>query len=306
MTNICLVGCGAWGRFILHDLVALGARVYVVGRGEKSRAEGLAGGAAGAFVDTASLPGPVDGFVVATPTSTHAAVIETLLPFERPIFVEKPMSNDVGAARRLVKLAGGRIFVMDKWRYHPGIEALRDTARSGALGRIEAVRTHRLGWGHPHRDVDAIWILMPHDLSIAYEILGELPEAISAFAVAAGQGRWDITAVLGGAGGVPQVTAEVSTLHPARRRVVTVIGSDGSAALDDSHSDHILVATGKPGGRPSEPTKVSVSAELPLLRELKAFLGHIGGGPPPRSSAAEGLLGVERITAIHRLAGLTL
>lgn len=306
MTSICLVGCGAWGRFILRDLVALGARVHVVGRGEESRAAGLAGGAAGAFADVAAVPEAIDGFVVATPTSTHAAVLESLLRFARPIFVEKPMTNNVEAARHLVKVAGNRIFVMDKWRYHPGIEALRDTARSGAIGTIQAVRSHRLGWGHPHPDVDGIWILMPHDLSIAYEILGYLPEARSAFAVGAGLGRWDITAVLGGKDGEPQVVAEVSTIDPAKRRVVTVIGSEGSAALDDSHSNHILVGTGRPGLPSPEPAQVSVSSELPLLRELKAFLAHVGGGPPPRSSAAEGLLGVERIAAIHQLARLPL
>jgi predicted dehydrogenase len=305
MTTICIVGCGAWGRFILRDLVGLGVRVHVIGRGEKSRAAGLAGGAVDAFADAASVPGAIDGFVVATPTSTHAAVMETLLRFERPIFVEKPLTNDVDAARRLVKVAGNRIFVMDKWRYHPGIEALRDQARSGAIGRIEAIRTYRLGWGHPHPDVDAIWILMPHDLSIAYEILGTLPEVKSAFSVATGAGHWDITAVLGGDDGTPQVVAEISTLRPTRLRAVTVIGSDGAASLDDSHSDHILVGLGKAGSPHSEPLKVAISTELPLLRELKAFLQHIGGGPPPRSSAAEGLLGVERIAAIHRLAGLS-
>ena len=305
MTAICLVGCGAWGRFILRDLVALGLRVHVVARSEKSRAVGLAGGAVGAFADVASVPEAIDGFVVATPASTHAAVIETLLRFERPIFVEKPMTSDVDAARRLVKVAGNRIFVMDKWRYHPGIEALRDQARSGALGRIEAIRTYRLGWGHPHPDVDSIWILMPHDLSIAYEILGYLPEVKAAHSVSVGQGKWDITAVLGGDDGAPQVVAEVSTLHPARLRAVTVVGSEGAASLDDSHSDYILVGKAKAGSPPSEPLKVAVSTELPLLRELSAFLAHLGGGPPPRSSAAEGLLGVERIAAIHRLAGLS-
>jgi hypothetical protein len=43
---------------------------------------------------------------------------------------------------------------------------------------------------------------------------------------------------------------------------------------------------------------------MPLLRELQAFVDHLRGGPPPRSSAAEGLMIVERIAAIRRLAGL--
>jgi predicted dehydrogenase len=84
-----------------------------------------------------------------------------------------------------------------------------------------------------------------------------------------------------------------------------VVGSEGAASLDDSHSDYILVGKAKAGSPPSEPLKVAVSTELPLLRELNAFLAHLGGGPPPRSSAAEGLLGVERIADIHRVAGLS-
>jgi hypothetical protein len=43
---------------------------------------------------------------------------------------------------------------------------------------------------------------------------------------------------------------------------------------------------------------------MPLLRELRCFLEHLRGGPPPRSSAANGLLVVERIAALRRLAGL--
>ena len=49
--------------------------------------------------------------MVATPTASHAAVIEELAG--KPIFVEKPMTNDVGAARSLVERAAKRIFVMD-------------------------------------------------------------------------------------------------------------------------------------------------------------------------------------------------
>jgi predicted dehydrogenase len=128
-----------------------------------------------------AIPDPVDGFIVATPTSTHAVVIEDLLGSGRPIFVEKPLADSADAARRLVAVAGERIFVMDKWRYHPGVEALRDHARSGALGEIRAVRTWRVGWGTSHRDVDPVWTLLPHDLAIAHEILGVLPNAHSAW-----------------------------------------------------------------------------------------------------------------------------
>ena len=246
--------------------------------------------------------GRLDGFIVATPTATHAEVVESLLSYGVPIFVEKPLTPSVEAARRLVRLAGERIFVMDKWRYHPGIEALRDQARSGALGDIRAVRSFRLGWGNPHRDVDAIWILIPHDFAIAYEILGYLPAAQAAYTSLRGNAGSDLVAVLGGHQGCA-VVAEISAFHPISRRAVTVIGTKGSAQLGDSYDDRIfLAAAGSPAG--AKPIEIPLSAEMPLRRELTAFLAHIDGGPPPRSSAAEGLLVVERIAEIRRLAGL--
>jgi predicted dehydrogenase len=143
-------GCGRWGRLILRDLLALGAEVQVVEPAAANRREAVTLGAGAAVAMIDDLRDPVDGFVGASPTSTHATVIERLLPTGRPLFVEKPMTNDLAAARRLVATAGDRISVMDKWRYHAGVEALATAAKSGELGEILAVRSYLLGWGHPH------------------------------------------------------------------------------------------------------------------------------------------------------------
>src|SRR5689334_13040946 len=122
--SIGLAGCGAWGRNILRDLRDLGCRVIVLDPSEAARAVAIAGGAAVAVGSSDELPSWLDGLVIATPTSTHAAMIERLLSRGVPLFVEKPLTADPVAARDLARRAGGRLFVMDKWRYHPGIEAL--------------------------------------------------------------------------------------------------------------------------------------------------------------------------------------
>ena len=62
----------------------------------------------------------VEGIVVATPTSTHAEVVEEALGLGVPVFVEKPLTDDAAAAERLASAAEDRLFVMDKWRYHSG------------------------------------------------------------------------------------------------------------------------------------------------------------------------------------------
>ena len=139
-----LVGCGAWGRHILRDLVALGCDVPVVARSRESIARAEEGGAAEIVADIASLPA-LDGAVVATPATTHAAVVEELLGRDVPVFCEKPLTDDPIAAERLAALAPDRLFVMDKWRYHPGVLELGAIVRERRLGTVSGIRTVRVG-----------------------------------------------------------------------------------------------------------------------------------------------------------------
>jgi predicted dehydrogenase len=301
--DVGLIGCGRWGRLILRDLVSLGARVHVVAPSQATRAFAVANGATSAAANIGEIAASITGYVVATPTTTHGAVIEALLATARPIFVEKPISSDVASARRIVEAAGERVFVMDKWRYHPGIEAMAEMARSGELGKVLAIRSYRLGWSHSHRDVDAVWILMPHDLAIALEILGHLPQPRSAFAAVPGRGGCDMIAVLADDEG-PHVTIEIATSQPLYRRSTVVVGDRKVVQLGDSYDDKIIVMEGRPDGVSSGPQERAVGAEMPLLTELRAFLDYLRGGAVPRSSAAEALLVVERIAALRALAGL--
>jgi predicted dehydrogenase len=292
-TRVGLVGCGKWGQFILRDLLSLGCSVTVVARSAESRAR--AEGAAEIVGSVDDLP-ELDGIVIATPTTTHAAVIEQALEHGVPVYAEKPLTNDPAAADRLVALAGNRLFVMDKWRYHPGVELLRDLARDGSLGEVRGVLTTRNGWGNQHDNVDPVWVVAPHDLSIALEILGELPGARAAVADVGGN---EALGLIGFLGERPWHRLEVSARSPERRREVRLLCAEGVALLADAYSDHVLVR--REGA--DEPERREISTELPLLRELRAFLEHLEGGPAPRSSAAEGALVVRRIADLRALAG---
>lgn len=300
---IGLVGFGRWGQHIFRDLVSLGVRVHVAVPSQESREAASRAGASGTCGAAAELP-DLDGYVVAPTTIHHAETVEAIIGRGRPVFVEKPLTSDVAAAERIVEAAPERVFVMDKWRYHPGVEELARLARAGAFGAIRAIRTYRLGWGNPHRDVDAVWILLPHDLSIVLEILGRLPTPREAHAPRDIEPGADLRCLLADDAG-PEVTCEVSALHPVTRRSVVVIGETGAGQLADSYDDEILLA-GRVGGVEvtGQDRRVKVAAELPLLRELRAFVEHVGGGPPPRSSAREGLAVVRAIDELRRLAGL--
>jgi predicted dehydrogenase len=297
MPRVALAGCGRWGRHILRDLRSLGCEVPVVARSGASRERAREGGAAEIVDALPSLRG-IDGIVVATPTSTHAEVIEEALALGVPVFVEKPLTADVASARRLAEAAPDRLFVMDKWRYHPGVEELARIARSGELGAVVGIHTRRVTLGHRYSDVDTVWIHAPHDLAIALEILGEVPAPRQAAPELVGGELAGLTAICGEA---PWLVIEVSTLAPAHRRELRLVCEGGVAQLDGGYAEAVVV--GRAGAIEADSVEHRpVAGEMPLLAELRAFVEHLRGGPPPLSSAAEGVAIVEAVESMIGLA----
>lgn len=298
--RVGLVGCGTWGKHILRDLLALGCEVPVVARSEASVARARVGGAKEIVEHVSALAG-LDGVVVATGTTTHAGVVAEALELRVPVFVEKPLTDDPATALALAERAPTSLFVMDKWRYHPGVRELAAIARDGRLGSPRALRTIRAGWGNAHDDVDAVWVLAPHDLSIALEILGSVPEPSAASAETIGGKVVSLTGLLR-AGDLPHTLA-VSAYAPHRDRRVELRCDYGVAVLEGGWDEHVSLFRPDVDGALSEET-VATPGELPLLAELRAFVDHLAGGPPPASSAAEGAETVAAIARLRELAGL--
>jgi len=288
-----LVGCGHWGANILRDLRALDCEVRVVARSDASVGRAREGGAAAVVREVGEL-GAVDGIVACTPIETHAAVIEEALAADVPVFTEKPLCDDAGDAARLAALAPDRLFVMDKWRYHAGVAAIAEIAATGRLGRVHGLRTVRIQPDNRHAE-DAIWVLAPHDLAIALEVLGEVPRPRAA------SGQWadgrlvTMHALLEADRGWHAL--EISERAPAADRRIELHCDDGVAVLAGGWDEHVLVH--RPGGQTD---RIEARGELPLLAELRAFVEYLDGGPTPKSSAAEGAAAVGVIAAIRDLA----
>lgn len=300
--TVGLVGCGRWGHAILRDLVALGCRVLVADIDPVSRDAARKLGAAAVVGTVSGLPS-LDGVVVATPATTHAAIVEDVLGRGIPVFCEKPLTTDASQARRLLALGAGRLFVMHVWRYHRGVRRLADIARSGELGPVLSLRTERKNWTSPRLDTDPVWTLVPHDLTIALAILGEIPAPVSARAEVVGGRAVSMTAVLGHA---PFVVLDCTTRFAGKRREVRLHCRDGVAVLPDAESPFIEIL--RPDDPPDAAPRVerqALEGEPALLAELRAFVDHLRGGPPPQTDAREGLAVVEGVEALRRLAGLT-
>jgi predicted dehydrogenase len=230
-------------------------------------------------------------------------VVESVLALEVPVFVEKPLTCDEQDAARIVDRAPNRVFVMDKWRYHPGVAALARIARSGELGAVQGLRTVRVQSAAVHTDVDCTWTLAPHDLSIALEVLGVVPTPVAAVGhVEAGWPSGLIGLLRDGEG--PWLTVDIASNAPAHVRRIELHCTGGVATLGDGWDEHVTIteATAEDGATRTVRV-VPAAGELPLAAELRAFVDHLAGGPPPRSSALEGLRAVETIAELRRLAG---
>ena len=298
--HVGLVGCGSWGRYILRDLRLLGCTVTAVARSVESRQRAREGGAD--IVSSVEELPDVDGIVVATPTATHAEVIRSLLERQVPIFVEKPLANSAAAAAALAD-AEDLLFIMDKWRYHPGITELGRIARTEELGPVVGLQTSRVGWDNPHDDVDSIWVLAPHDLAIGLEILGELLPAHAAVAEFDGDQPVGLMSLCGTR---PWHAFEVSTRRRDRSRSARLLCRNGIAELGDSFAEHVRITRGASGrpGVPPDPEMRPITDEMPLLLELQEFVRYLDGGPPPRSSYRDGAAIVRVLTDLRQLAGL--
>jgi predicted dehydrogenase len=141
-----------------------------------------------------------------------------------------------------------------------------------------------------------VWTLVPHDLTVALEVLGHLPAPLAAVADVVDGRALGLDALCGPS---PWLVVEASTRHQRKRREVRVHGADAVAVLASDDAPAVRVERGE------DVELVPVDGEPPLRRELDAFLAHLDGGPPPKSDAAEGLAVVEAVQVLRDLAGLT-
>ena len=293
--EIGLIGCGAWGRKILCQLRELDCRVVVFDPSERARRAAIEHGAINA---SSQLGGKADGWIIASPASTHASMLAQLADSGSPIFVEKPFTTDLASARRYAD--NSRIFVMHIWRYHPAIRFLNSLVREGRIGDIKLVRSTRTNWTSPRTDVDPVWTLAPHDLSLAVEILGEIPKPKAAWSERH-QGR--PVGLIGICGTDPALVFEVSSRFADKRRELRIHGTDGVLSWRDEQP-WVELHKGNRSSAQSATVKIPFSGESALRTELRTFVEHLRGGPPPPTTAREGAAVVEALLELRRMAGI--
>jgi predicted dehydrogenase len=239
--RVAVVGCGYWGSKhvrVLHSTDGVDAVALV--DGQTSRLANLARSYPGAYTFStlrAALP-HVDAVVVATPPSTHVAVALQAIAAGKHVLVEKPLAPTSGGARQLISAAaraGVILMVGHTFEYNPAVWKLRELVRNRVLGEVYYLDSARLNLGLYQNDVNVIFDLAPHDVSIINHVLGETPAAVQAWASRHAHPRFEDVAYLRLFYDDQRLSANihVSWLDPCKVRRVTAVGSEKMAVYDD-------------------------------------------------------------------------
>jgi predicted dehydrogenase len=240
--SVAVIGCGAWGANYVRVFAELpGARVAAVCDPDARRLaavrERVPDAAALSDWRQALRRPDIAAVVVASPAATHATVTTAALRAGKHALVEKPLATSVRSAQALQRAArrSGRVLMVGHtFLYNPGIRALRELVRSGALGKLYYLHSTRTNLGPIRPDVNALWDLVAHDVAIFNYLLASRPSWVSAVgAKVLGNGRYDVGfATLGYPSGLV-ANAHASWLDPNKEREVVVVGSRARAVFDD-------------------------------------------------------------------------
>lgn len=320
LPTVGIVGLGYWGPNLLRNFAALPDCTVKYGCDlKKENLEKMLRKypAVNYTTDYSDLLKDTDltAIVIATPTSTHFALAKAALEAGKHVLLEKPMTQTSAEAKELAELATKKklqLLVDHTFIYTGAVEKIRELVRSGEIGNMHYFDSTRINLGLIQKDVNVLWDLAIHDLSILH-ILKNLDGvgSLSAHGSAHFTKQPEIAHLhLTFRDGV-EAHIHVSWLSPVKIRQTIVGGSKKMILYDDTEpSEKIriydkgvhfqeLVEEGKPD--PFFPVYRSGDILIPALEnpeamhvEAQHFLACIRGKEQARVSGEDG----ERIVRI--------
>ncbi|WP_284581445.1 Gfo/Idh/MocA family oxidoreductase [Streptomyces sp. 2P-4] len=242
--GVAVVGAGYWGPNLVRNFQASPAfRLRWLCDLDADRARKVLGGYSTVQATSdyeAVLADPaVDAVAVATPAGTHLDVALAALRAGKHVLVEKPLAATYEDGLRLVTEAEERGLTLmcdHTYCYTPAVARIRELVRSGELGEIQFVDSVRINLGLVQRDVDVLWDLAPHDLSVLDSVLPDnvRPVAVAAHGadpIGAGQSCVAYLTLQLDTGAIAHV--HVNWLSPVKVRTTMVGGSKRTLVWDD-------------------------------------------------------------------------
>jgi predicted dehydrogenase len=332
VVKIGVVGCGYWGPKhvrVCHELPE--AQLAMVCDADERKLKQVRDQYP--YVESTTdynslISNGVDAVIIATPVSTHFKLAKAALLHDKHVLIEKPITATSREALELIELAEKRNLVLmagHTYEYHPAVDFLREIIRNGQLGEVYSIDADRLNLGLYRPDVNVLWDLAPHDISIMLALMNAEPIAVSARGTRHNNpGVYDMAylEIIFANGTMGNV--HVSWLHPRKIREITIVGSRKMAVYDDVSENekiHIydkgLTMPSDGNGHGNGNNKFSawppsyrygdvvipfISNGEPLKLECSHFIKCIKDGTKPRSDGWAGL----KVTSILEAADKSL
>ncbi len=322
--RVGIIGLGYWGPKLARNFAGLETANLVI-------AADLSAGRLEEFAklfpqvettqNAADLLGDnVDAVVIATPVHAHYQLAKEALLAGKHVMVEKPIARTSFQAKDLVDLAaerGLKLMVGHTFEYNPAVGAVRQIIQSGELGRIYYVNSTRVNLGLLQPDINVMWDLAPHDLSILCYILGEEPQKVSALGATFVNQESNLQEVVYINLRFPDgilANLRVSWLDPVKQRSITVVGNKKMLVYDDIAEDKVVifdkgveipahsvtVEEFRASYRHGEETVYPIQWVEPLRAECQHFVDCIRNDCIPRSDGLDGLKIVKILETAQR------
>jgi predicted dehydrogenase len=250
----------------------------------------------------------VDAVAICTTATTHRAIAEDCLAAGLDVLVEKPIAPSSVDAQAIIDKANQEhriLMVGHTFLFNPAVQAMKQYIESGQLGRVLYFHFQRTGLGPIRQDVNALWDLAPHDLSMLSYWLGTEPTEV----VARGQsylkpGCDDVVFLTLRYPGDVLASIHVSWLDPVKIRKATIVGDRRMAVFDDVNASEKLrlydkgasyqPASGDFGSfvaavRDGDILIPSLDNKEPLREQLGHFVQCVLERKQPVAGGAEGL-----------------
>ena len=242
--RIGVIGCGYWGPNLIRNYIALpDAEVIAVADKRIERLDHIRSLYSAVEITTDHqelFKMNLDAIVIATPPATHYELARDCLERGYHTFVEKPLTLNSPDAKHLIELAQvGNLTLMvgHTFEYNPAVRKVKEIIQCGELGEIYYVNAMRLNLGLFQSDMNVLWDLAPHDVSILLFILDREPLKVSAHGGACiFTGKHDIAYMHLEFPENILAHIHVSWLDPCKVRRYTVVGSEKMLVYDDIES----------------------------------------------------------------------
>jgi predicted dehydrogenase len=232
----------------------------------------------------------IDAVVIATPPPLHFPMARKSMCAGKHVLIEKPMALSVSECTELIELShehGVTLMVSHTYVYTPAVRAIRNILTSGEIGTVFNSCSRRLNYGPFLKDVNVLWDLAPHDISILLFVLNEAPLAVNCHI----QNSW---------------------IEPAKVREMKFFGSEGTlvyndleptekikivAARAENHSPHNNVCESLTVSDSGARHSFNLNHIEPLKVECQHFLECIMSAKPPDTGGVEGLQVIQVLEA---------